>query len=126
MIRLKISIGILAILIIFCTVSEIFINKSCDSMVEKISELESMADSENLSEELEKSVDKLEKKWDSFKSKAIFLARGDKLTDASFTLSRILPLIEEKSDELKAELSQLKSEINHIKESENLFFSNIF
>ncbi|MBE6859799.1 MAG: DUF4363 family protein [Ruminococcus sp.] len=126
MIRLKISIGILAILIIFCTVSEIFINKSCDSMVEKISELESMADSENLSEELEKSVDKLEKKWDSFKSKAIFLARGDKLTDASFTLSRILPLIEEKSDELKAELSQLKSEINHIKESENLFFSNVF
>ena len=126
MIRLKISIGILAILIIFCTVSEIFINKSCDSMVEKISELESMADSENLSEELEKSVDKLEKKWDSFKSKAVFLARGDKLTDASFTLSRILPLIEEKSDELKAELSQLKSEINHIKESENLFFSNIF
>lgn len=126
MIRLKISIGILAILIIFCTVSEIFINKSCDSMVEKISELESMADSENLTEELEKSVDKLEKKWDSFKSKAIFLARGDKLTDASFTLSRILPLIEEKSDELKAELSQLKSEINHIKESENLFFSNVF
>jgi len=126
MIRLKISIGILAILIIFCTVSEIFINKSCDSMVEKISELESMADSENLSEELEKSVDKLEKKWDSFKSKAIFLARGDKLTDASFTLSRILPLIEEKSDELKAELSQLKSEIIHIKESENLFFSNVF
>lgn len=126
MIRLKISIGILAILIIFCTVSEIFINKSCDSMVEKISELESMADSENLSEELEKSVDKLEKKWDSFKSKAIFLARSDKLTDASFTLSRILPLIEEKSDELKAELSQLKSEINHIKESENLFFSNVF
>ena len=126
MIRLKISIGILAILIIFCTVSEIFINKSCDSMVEKISELESMADSENLSEELERSVDKLEKKWDSFKSKAIFLARGDKLTDASFTLSRILPLIEEKSDELKAELSQLKSEINHIKESENLFFSNVF
>lgn len=122
MIRLKIAVGILLILIIFSTVSEIFINYSCEEIADKISHIEELVDSENVEAELEKAAVKLEEAWYSFKDKAAFLARGDKLTDAEITLSRILPLIEEKSEELKAELAELKKEIMYINKSENLFF----
>ena len=122
--RIKISIVILAIMVIFGCFSGLFIHKKCSELVNAITIIEKSVSDGDL-ESAENKAKSLEKKWSQFSQTAVLFVRSDKLTEAESTISRIIPLIQTDCDELSAELSELKSRIQHISDSEKIHLRNI-
>lgn len=122
--RIKISITILAAMVIFSSLSGWFIHNRCGRIVENLTEIENLI-AEGDYENAEKSAKSLEKYWNRFSNAAVMFVRSDKLTEAESNFSRIIPLIQTENDELSAELSELKDRIQHISDSEKILLRNI-
>lgn len=122
--RIKISITILAAMVIFSGFSGGFIHNRCGRIVENLTEIENLI-AEGDYENAEKSAKSLEKYWNRFSNAAVMFVRSDKLTEAESNFSRIIPLIQTENDELSAELSELKDRIQHISDSEKILLRNI-
>ena len=122
--RIKISMGILALMVVFSGLSGFFVHKNCAELVSEIATIEKFVSDGDL-ESAEKSAKLLEKNWNRFSKAAVLFVRSDKLTEAESTVSRIIPLIQTDCDELTAELSELKSRIIHISDSEKIHIRNI-
>ena len=105
--------------------SGIYINMSCNKIIDKIEQID-VSSHRNDMESAAKTASELMDEWEKFNKIASLLIHNDKLTEAQFSLARILPLIESENDELGAELSELKSAVEHISEGEKPILRNIF
>ncbi len=125
MTRIKISFAILLILIGSAFYFGDRINRSGKRLIATISEIQSEKHSSD-KQAVKKGAAKLENEWEKFYKESDFVIRNDKLIEAERTVSRIKSLAENDNDELDADLSELKSSIEYIINSEMPYFHNIF
>ncbi len=124
MIRIKISFGII-VMIIILGISGFFVLKyKTNDVIDIIDETLELAKEEDSKDAL-KSVEKLMDKWEDFHTYASVFINNDKISTAQNSISRLKSLIESKSDEIEAELESAKSALKWIIESEVPRLTNI-
>jgi len=123
--RVKISICILLILIGASIFSGVWTYNSCDDMLEVLrSAAERVADGD-IDGAIEK-AEEFSEEWEAFRKKANVVVKSDKLSEAERIKSRIAKLIESGSDEIEAELSELISMLELLRDGEIPLITSIF
>ena len=125
MTRVKISATILLILVLLSAFMSFWVNRRCDDMLSEINKLSIMAEN-GQSEALSEGAERLNRKWESFRSKASVLLKYDKLVEADRISSRIVQLAENDGEELKAELAELRELIEMLKSGETPLLTSVF
>ena len=117
MTRVKICTGILCVMVGMSIFFSILISKKCSGFAkdtETIWEYYETGDFEKAYHESEK----LEDEWEDFRSYAAILMHNGKLTDIDRISSRIVYLVQNRSEELHSELSELKHMIESLTKGE--------
>ena len=122
MTRIKISIGILSILVCISIFSGVWVNKKCDLLLGIIDQIQQSSQLGEI-EKAEEYAALLEEKWDDFKGKARILILNNKLDDVEEICSE-LPCMDD-SSEITAASEKLRHMIRNIKESESPRIVNI-
>lgn len=123
--RVRISFCILLAMIGLSIFFNIRTSKNCKKLISLVELTETEVNSGNNTKALEYAVE-FSEKWEKFHNEAIFMIRGDKLTEIENCYIRIIPLIEMENDELSAELAELKNILIHFNRSEIPNIYNIF
>ncbi len=124
MTRVRISAGILVLLIGISVFSGIWVNRRCDDMlgeIDKIYELEEKGDiigAADMSKELDAN-------WESFRETASVMLRYDKLVEIDRLCSRIVHLAAEEGAEMEAELAELRDMLEMLKSGETPRLSSV-
>ena len=100
MTRVKISATVLLILVLLSAFMSFWVNRRCDDMLSEIIKLSIMAEN-GQSEALSEGAERLNRKWESFRSKASVLLKYDKLVEADRISSRIVQLAENDGEDLE-------------------------
>lgn len=124
MTRIKISAGILCTLIIMSIVSGLWINRKCEHMLNIIGEI-CFHVNEDDTDKAAAAAKKLSEYWNKFRKTASVLVKNDKLSEIDRINSRIIHLLENDSDELESELTELKSMIILMKTGETPAFTSV-
>ena len=124
MIRIKISIGIIAAIIVLGAVGFFMLKNETDEIIAMLDETRELSDKEKKEEALE-SVDALLEDWDKFHTYASVFVNKDKISATQNSRSRLKALIETDNDELNAEYDTAESSIKWIVESEIPRWTNI-
>lgn len=125
MTRVRISAGILVLLIGISVCSGIWVNRRCDDMlgeIDKIYELEEKGDiigAADMSKELDAN-------WESFRETASVMLRYDKLVEIDRLCSRIVHLAAEEGAEMEAELAELRDMLEMLKSGETPLWNSVF
>lgn len=124
MIRIKISFVIIVLIIVLGISGFFVLKQKTNDVIELIDETKAFSDSENTEKALD-SVEILMEKWDKFHTYASVFINNEKISVAQSSIARLKSLIEEKSDEVSAELETAKSALKWIIESEIPRWTNI-
>ena len=124
MVRIKISIGIIAVIIILGVAGIFVLDHKTDRVIDMLEETKKYSDAGDTQMAIE-AVGKLEQEWERYHTFASIFVRNDKITSVQTSMSRLRPLIEKDNDELNAEYENVKSGLEWIIESEIPKFSNI-
>ena len=124
MIRIKISIGIIAAIIVLGAVGFFMLKNETDEIIAMLDETRELSDKGKKEEALE-SVDALLEEWDKFDTYASVFVNNDKISATQNSMSRLKALIETDNDELNAEYDTAESSIKWIVESEIPRWTNI-
>ncbi len=117
MTRVKTSIGILAVLIIISISTGLWVNIKCRELINQTSRtLDYCINGDT--EAAEKSAAELEENIESFKKTATVIIKADKLNEIDRLCSRITPLLKSGSEEITAELEELKELLTALKDGE--------
>lgn len=125
MTRVKISSIILAAMIILSVVSGIWVNNSCNNIIELIDAV-SEENFENNNDNAFALVSELEEYWKKFRKIANIMVKSDKLSEIDRINSRIAFLLKNDSDELESELSELRNMIILLRDGERPIFTSVF
>ncbi|MDE5619069.1 MAG: DUF4363 family protein [Ruminococcus sp.] len=117
MMRIKISTGILCLLVGVSIFFSIWINNRCSYMLDEISEIYELLDSGDTDKAVS-SAKKLDDNWNSFRKKATIMIKNDELTDIDCISSGIPYLIENDSDEAHSRLIELRHMLEMLKGGE--------
>ena len=123
--RVKISTGILFLLIAISVVIELWISHRCKAMLDDITYV---SDNYNTGykESAVKLAEELEDDWEGFRDFAVIIMKNDKLSEIDRINSRIVYLIKNDSNETNAELMELKNMIESLKKNELPFITTVF
>lgn len=124
MVRIKISIGIIAAIIILGVAGIFVLDHKTDRVIDMLEETKKYSDAGDTQMAIE-AVGKLEQEWERYHTFASIFVRNDKITSVQTSMSRLRPLIEKDNDELNAEYENVKSGLEWIIESEIPKLSNI-
>lgn len=124
MTRIKISAGILCTLIIMSIISGLWISRKCEHMLNIIGEI-CFHVNEDDTDKAAAAAKKLSEYWNKFRKTASVLVKNDKLSEIDRINSRILHLLENDSDELESELTELRSMIILMKTGETPAFTSV-
>ena len=124
MVRIKISIGIIAAIIILGVAGIFVLDHKTDRVIDMLEEAKKYSDAGDTQMAIE-AVGKLEQEWERYHTFASIFVRNDKITSVQTSMSWLRPLIEKDNDELNAEYENVKSGLEWIIESEIPKFSNI-
>ncbi|MDE6666325.1 MAG: DUF4363 family protein [Ruminococcus sp.] len=117
MTRIKISVGILCVLVGLSIFFGIWINNRCSYMLDEISEIYELLDSGEINQALS-SAKKLDDDWDSFRKKATVMLKNNELTEVDCISSGIPYLIENNSDETYSRLMEFQHMLEMLKGGE--------
>lgn len=124
MTRIKISAGILCTLIIVSILSGFWISSRCERMLNIIGEINLNID-EGDTEKAAAAAEHLSEYWNSFRKTASVLVKNDKLSEIDRINARILYLLENDSDELESEITELQSMIILLKTGETPVLTSV-
>lgn len=124
MIRIKISIGIIAAIIVLGITGFFMLKNETDDIIAMLDETRELSDNDKKEEALE-SVDALVHEWNKFHTYASIFVNNDKISATQNSISRLKSLIETDNDELNAEYDAAESSIKWIVESEMPRWTNI-
>lgn len=116
MTRIKISIGILCIMIGLSIFSAVWINRKCSHMLDEITIICGFLD-EGKNSQAVQCAESLNNEWIDFRKKATILIKKNELAEIDCISSGIPFLIENDSDESYALLMELKNMLAVIKNS---------
>jgi hypothetical protein len=117
MTRVKISVGILCVMVGMSIFFTILINRKCSGFIKDTETIWEYYEAGDFDEAYRES-EKLEDEWESFRSYATVLMHNGKLTEIDRISSRIVYLVENRSEELHSDLTELKHMIESIKKGE--------
>ena len=123
--RVKFCFVALLIMIGISVYSLILINKQCKELNSIINELSYEVEIGNNKEALIKAYE-LKTEWDENYKIFFTLVKHDKLSSVNASIPRIISYLNNNSDDLNAEISSLRSEIDFIIHTEIPYFYNIF
>jgi hypothetical protein len=124
MTRVRISLGVLLLLVVTSTFTSLWVNRRCGAMLDDINKLGIIAEN-GYSEELAVLVEKLNEEWESFRSRASVLVKYDKLVEIDCLCSRIVQLSDEYNEEFTAELAELRDMLEMLKSGETPQLSSV-
>ena len=124
MIRIKISIGIILVIITLGITGFFLLDRKTDRVISLIDQTKYLSDSGQKNAALE-CAEKLIEEWNEYHINASIFVNNDKITMAQSSMSRIISLIEQDVDELNAELDCARSALRWIVESEIPRWTNI-
>lgn len=116
MTRIKISIGILSVMIGLSVFSAVWINRKCSHMLDEITVICSFLDEGKNSQALQL-AESLDNEWNNFRKKATVLLKKNELTEIDCISSGIPYLIGNDNDESYVLLMELKNMIVVLKDS---------
>lgn len=117
MTRVKICAGILCVMVGMSIFFSILINKKCSGFIKDTETIWEYYEAGAFDEAYRES-EKLEDEWEEFRNYASVLLHNGKLTEIDRISSRIIYLVENRSEELHSDLTELKHMIESIKKSE--------
>ena len=117
MTRIKISIGILCVMIGLSIFSAVWINKKCTHMLGEITDICLLLDNGKTSEAVQ-CAENLDNEWNVFRKKATVILKNDLLTEIDCISSGIPYLIENDNDESYSKLMELQHMIVTLKDGE--------
>ena len=117
MTRIKISIGILCVMIGMSVFSAVWINRKCSHMLDEITTICSFLD-EGKNSQAVQLAESLDNEWNDFRKKATMLVNNSGLTEIDCISSGIPFLIENDNDESYARLMELQHMLVVIKDGE--------
>ena len=117
MTRIKISIGILCVMIGMSVFSAVWINRKCSHMLDEITAICSFLD-EGKNSQAVQLAESLDNEWNDFRKKATMLVNNSGLTEIDCISSGIPFLIENDNDESYARLMELQHMLVVIKDGE--------
>lgn len=117
MTRIKISSGILCILIGLSIFFAVWINKRCSYMLDEITAICQLLDSGETKQAAQR-AENLDSEWDSFRKKATIMLKNNELTEIDCISSGIPYLIENDNDESYARLMEFQHMLTMIKGGE--------
>lgn len=123
--RVIISCCILLAMISLGVLFNIRVSGHCEELIDLVEHTQECVSNDDNEKALEYAWE-FENKWELFHNEAVFMIRGDKISEIENCYIRIIPLIEEDNDELPAELAELRNILIHTKISELPTFYNIF
>ena len=115
--RIKISIGILCLLVGMSIFFGIWINNKCSYMIGEISEIYEFLDSGDTYKAIS-SAEKLDYDWNSFRKKAAVMLKNNELTEIDCISAGIPYLIENDSDEAHSRLIEFRHMLEMLKSGE--------
>ena len=125
MTRVRISVGILLLLVGLSVFSGVWVDRRCSRLLrqtDSIEELYSRGDLFGAASEAER----MESDWEDFRQKAKVALKNNKLTDIDRICSRIVRLTSCGSEEVTAELDELRHLLRELKSGETPHLNNIF
>ena len=123
--RVKISVLILFLLIVFSIISGLWVNQSCNGLLKAVENVQAFAQADEV-ESAAEAADQLRQMWEHFRKTANVIVKSDKLSEIDRICSRIEPLLTEESDEINAELDELSKMISVLRDGEAPLLTSIF
>lgn len=117
MTRIKISIGILCVMIGISIFSAVWVNRKCVHMLEETTNIRLLLDDGKTAEAV-RCAENLDNEWNDFREKAVMLLKNDELTEIDCISSGIPYLIENDNDESYARLMELEHMLVMLKDGE--------
>lgn len=117
MTRIKISIGILCVMIGMSIFSAVWVNRKCVHMLEETTNIRLLLDDGKTAEAV-RCAENLDNEWNDFREKAVLLLKNDELTEIDCISSGIPYLIENDNDESYARLMELQHMLVMLKDGE--------
>lgn len=117
MTRIKVSFGILGILVGLSIFFSVWINNRCGHMLDEITIIFQLLDSGETEQAVHRS-ENLDNEWNSFRKKATVMLKNNELTEVDCISSGIPYLIENDNDESYARLMELQHMLIMIKSGE--------
>lgn len=117
MTRIKISIGILCVMIGMSIFSAVWVNRKCVHMLEETTNIRLLLDDGKTAEAV-RCAENLDNEWNNFREKAVLLLKNDELTEIDCISSGIPYLIENDNDESYARLMELEHTLVMLKDGE--------
>lgn len=125
MTRVRIAIGILAVLILLSTGSVFAVRKSCSHVISTLHQL-SLAEEKGDTEAAKEFCQTTIERWDNVQWILKLCVSYDKLSEAEKTLLRLEPMLETDCDEFRSELTSAETMLRHISEGETPYLTNVF
>lgn len=122
--RLKISVFLLVIILILSFVQSYYVCSYSDKIIDEVKKIESLSRDKKYDEALAISR-KLSKDYEKYEIFFLTTLQDEKVSELSFSFSRLTPLIEEQSDEISAETESVCEHIERIKRMEKPYWYNI-
>lgn len=117
MTRVKISLFIMALLVVTSFFSGVYINSGCEKLLERVNAVQELS-SEGDTAEAINYAQLFSREWEQFRKTASAMVKSDKLSEIDRIGARIIPLIEEQSDEVSADLKELEALLTALKNGE--------
>lgn len=125
MTRIKISLGIILLLILTSIFSGIWVNNQCKSII-SLSEQTGETFFNGDKEKTIQIIEQLETDWEKFRKTASMLVQNSKLSEIDRLCARIKYLAQSDSEELLSELSELKNMLDLLRNGEIPKITSIF
>lgn len=117
MARIKISIGILCLMIGMSIFSAVWVNKKCSHMLDEITVICRFLD-EGDNSQAARLAESFDNEWNNFRKKATLLLKNNELTEIDCISSGIPYLIENDNDESYSRLMELQHMIIMLRDGE--------
>lgn len=117
MTRVKISICILFFVISASIFSSVWVNIKCSRLIDISQEVGTLSSAGDTSAAIS-AAQELSIRWEDFRTAAGTLVKSEKLSEIDRICSRIIPMLENSSDELSADLTELEVLLRNLKRGE--------
>ena len=117
MTRIRISVGILLLLVIASMVSGIWVNIGCGRHIDTAYTVEELSSRDRQAEAVD-AAKKLESDWANFRSFSAVIVKNNKLAEIDRVCTRISYYAENGSDDLVPELIELRNMLGQLRDGE--------
>lgn len=125
MTRVKISLFIMALLVVTSFFSGVYINSGCEKLLNRINAVQELSSQGDTADAIN-CAQLFSREWSKFRQTASAMVKSDKLSEIDRVSARIIPLIKEQSDEVSADLKELEALLNALKNGEMPSLRSIF